>query len=90
MLQHVASAPELANLDPILSASAMVHNVVTNGYSRLITIGRTPEDQNVFIIFPRRGRALGDHRPDDADVPPAGRDHVPQHRARQRPHAHGR
>lgn len=51
-LQYAPVAPTLANLDPILSASAMVHQVATNAYSRLIKIGRKPDDQNALVIFP--------------------------------------
>ncbi|MFN8556349.1 MAG: ABC transporter substrate-binding protein [Dehalococcoidia bacterium] len=52
ILQYAPTAPALANLDPILSASAMVHQVVGNSYSRLIKIGRKPDDQNALVIFP--------------------------------------
>lgn len=44
--------PALANLDPILSASSMVHSVVSNTYSKLMRVSRKNDDLNTQIIYP--------------------------------------
>lgn len=46
-------SPTLANLDPLTSTSAMVHQVAMPVYSTLMHIGRDPKDRNSpWIFFP--------------------------------------
>lgn len=46
-------SPTLANLDPLTSTSAMVHQVAMPAYSSLMHIGRDPKDRNSpWIYFP--------------------------------------
>jgi len=49
---HAPTAPPLANLDPILSASAMVHQVASNAYSKLMRVSRKNDDLNVQVLYP--------------------------------------
>ncbi len=44
-------SPVLANLDPLHSTSAMVHQVSMPSYSTLMHIGRQPDDRNSPTIF---------------------------------------
>jgi peptide/nickel transport system substrate-binding protein len=44
-------SPTLANLDPLTSASAMVHQVAMPSYSGLMQIGRDPKDRNSPTVF---------------------------------------
>jgi peptide/nickel transport system substrate-binding protein len=44
--------PALANLDPILSASSMVHQMASNSYSKLMRVSRKNDDLNTQIIYP--------------------------------------
>ena len=46
-------SPTLANLDPLTSTSAMVHQVAMPAYSSLMHIGRDPKDRNSpWVYFP--------------------------------------
>jgi peptide/nickel transport system substrate-binding protein len=51
-LSYASTVPALANLDPILSASQMVHYVVSNSYSKLMRVSRKNDDLNSQLIFP--------------------------------------
>ena len=45
-LNWAPTSPTLANLDPLTSTSAMVHQVAMPAYSTLMHIGRDPKDRN--------------------------------------------
>ena len=52
-LNWAPGSPTLANLDPLTSTSAMVHQVAMPAYSSLMHIGRDPKDRNSpWIYFP--------------------------------------
>src|SRR6478672_8813526 len=51
-LTWASTVPALANLDPILSASAMVHQMASNSYSKLMRVSRKNDDINTQVIYP--------------------------------------
>ena len=51
-LNYAPSSSTLANLDPLTSTSAMVHNVVTHSYSTLLLGSRPVNDKNGLILYP--------------------------------------
>lgn len=51
-LNYAAGSPVLANLDPIHSGSAMVHQVASNAYSSMMRVGRAIDDRNSPIYYP--------------------------------------
>jgi peptide/nickel transport system substrate-binding protein len=51
-LPFASIVPALANLDPILSASAMVHQVASNVYGKLMKVSRKNDDQNAQVLYP--------------------------------------
>jgi peptide/nickel transport system substrate-binding protein len=51
-LTWASTVPALANLDPILSASAMVHQMASNSYSKLMRVSRKNDDLNTQVIYP--------------------------------------
>ena len=51
-INAAAGSPVLANLDPIESGSAMVHQTASNAYSSLMRVGREIDDRNSPIYYP--------------------------------------
>ena len=51
-LNYAPGSPTLANLDPLTSTSAMVHNVATHSYSTLLLGSRPVDDKNGLVLYP--------------------------------------